>query len=273
MMKQNLTITITLIIMSIMDANGQCFFPFGQKLEAVRQIEKEGPKKVFVLGVYASAVHAKWISSDGKVLIKALAVASEPYIFWNGCPVESSEIISKINIPKELGTLVPADSIFNGPSGRSLDSHYLSPLNYIRDDCWLCDLIPHSCLNSSQKKALEREYDKYVKTDLLPGYNIPEVPKKLADENRIKEILNELKQSQAKKIILLGDQPIKYFLSRYSTYKKLTDFNPYGMPIKILIEDQEYEVLALAHPRQTSKLGSSNPKWYDCHQEWIKGLK
>ena len=36
------------------------YFPFGQELKKVEQENKES-KKAFVIGVYASAVHAKWI--------------------------------------------------------------------------------------------------------------------------------------------------------------------------------------------------------------------
>jgi hypothetical protein len=51
-------------------------FPFGQPAEALVQQDRE-PKKVFVLGVYASAVHARWIGADERDRVKALAVASE----------------------------------------------------------------------------------------------------------------------------------------------------------------------------------------------------
>jgi len=33
------------------------------------------------LGVYVSAVQAKWLNKDGKIIVQALAVASEPEIF------------------------------------------------------------------------------------------------------------------------------------------------------------------------------------------------
>ena len=59
------------------------YFPFGQPLKRVQQTDRT-PKKVFVLGVYASAVHARWIDKEGRDKIKALAVASEPCIFWRG---------------------------------------------------------------------------------------------------------------------------------------------------------------------------------------------
>ena len=57
-------------------------YPFGQEVRRLVQ-EDQTPKKVFVLGVYASAVHARWIR-DGKTVCNALAVASEPRIFWDG---------------------------------------------------------------------------------------------------------------------------------------------------------------------------------------------
>lgn len=264
-----------LIIMTISNYTfstfGQDFtFPFGQELKNVNQKDTT-PKNIFVLGVYASAVHAKWLDTNGRVLIKALAVASEPDIFWTGDSTEALKIINGIKVPQGLGSLIPAECTYNGPSGRCLDSNFLYPLNYTRENAWLCDLVPHSCQNPSQKSALEREYDKYLNLGKLPKYNIPEVPTNLANEERIKEILTELKQSQADTIVLLGDQPIKFFLSRFtSKYKKLSDFEEYGKPVEVVIDNKTYTVIALAHPRQVSKLGKSNQKWYDLHQIWMK---
>ncbi len=266
----NRLLFVLILTMNISSINAQYLFPFGELLKNVAQVDTT-PKKVFILGVYASAVHAKWLDTDGRVLIKALAVASEPCIFWTGDSIEALKIINEIKIPQRMGDLVPAECTYNGPSGRCLDSNFLFPLNYKRENAWLCDLVPHSCQNPSQKLALEREYDKYVKLGKLPSYNIPEVPTTLASEERIKEILIELKKSQADTIILLGDQPIKFFLSRFTNeYKKLSDFEEYGKPIDVLIDNKTYTVIALAHPRQVSKLGKSNQKWYDLHQIWMK---
>ncbi|NOY78628.1 MAG: hypothetical protein GXO76_12235, partial [Calditrichaeota bacterium] len=81
-------------------------FPFGKEVQRVEQVERSF-KKIFVLGVYASAVHARWVDKESKTVVKALAVASEPYIFWRGENTE--EIISTIQIPYQLGKLLPAD--------------------------------------------------------------------------------------------------------------------------------------------------------------------
>jgi hypothetical protein len=104
-------------------------FPFGQSVNIVAQTDR-APKRVFVLGVYASAVHARWISPDGKQLIRALAVASEPYIFWRGDNIQP--LLDGIKVPEGLGKLAPADTKLNGPSGRTLDNEILAPLGLER---------------------------------------------------------------------------------------------------------------------------------------------
>ena len=50
-------------------------YPFGSPLRRVVQADRT-PKRVFVLGVYASAVHAKWYSAEDKLLVRALAVGA-----------------------------------------------------------------------------------------------------------------------------------------------------------------------------------------------------
>ena len=53
-------------------------FPFGLPILPVGQVPVGLPKKLFILGVYASAVHVKWYGPDGRLRIHAMAVASEP---------------------------------------------------------------------------------------------------------------------------------------------------------------------------------------------------
>ena len=93
-------------------------YPFGQKVQRLIQKDRSA-KHVFVLGVYASAVHAKW-KKGNKVICQALAVASEPRIFWDGNSEEAKQIIDGIKIPAELGELIPASSQLNGPSAKVL---------------------------------------------------------------------------------------------------------------------------------------------------------
>lgn len=242
-------------------------FPFGEGVHKVKQQDRS-PKKVFILGVYASAVHARWVDARRRTVVRALAVASEPYIFWRGEDVE--KLIRKIQIPSALGELVPADDQFNGPSGIALDELIIEPLGITRDEAWLCDLVPHSCMNPAQRRAVEANYLPLLDDYHLPVPAVPTVPRKLTDETRCQEILREIEKSQAKVLILLGDKPIQWFLKYYvDTWGRLSDFPQYGQVHPVQINGRELEILPLAHPRQIARLGRSSKKWFELHQAWL----
>ncbi|BBD45236.1 MAG: hypothetical protein PHT78_13160 [Desulfitobacteriaceae bacterium] len=255
--------------------NKTCNFPFGQELKKVEQKDKT-PKKAFVLGVYASAVHASWLDKDGKQKVSALAVASEPEIFWTGNYAE--EIISKIWVPEQLGQLtIPKDKRLNGPSGRALDNLFLEPLGLDRNTSWLCDLLPESRVNEHQRNAINKHYsDSIISEYGLSKASIPDFDKsELNSKSRRDEILEELETSQAENLILLGDLPIYWFLRFYDNrFSRLAQFgeseNTYGGQHEIKINDKIYNVIPLCHPRQADRLGSSTDKWGNLHDNWIK---
>lgn len=241
-------------------------FPFGQGVVAVRQVDDGRARELFVLGVYASAVHVKWFGPDGKIRIRAMAVASEPEIFWRGGNDYVECVIGRIKLDPKYGHLEPADAAFNGPSGVCLDKNYIEPLGLTRQDVWLCDLLPESRKNPSQAAALCKNYDGFVD---IP-YNFPLVPRPIADEKRVKEIVEELEASKARRIILLGDEPIKYFLNKFApSVKGLSSIEPYGKEIMVTINGNDYTVQCLAHPRQTARLGNSSRHWFEAHQKWM----
>lgn len=235
----------------------QYYFPFGKPLEKVEQTDRT-KKKAFVLGVYASAVHAKWLDPEGNQKIASLAVASEPTIFWTG---ENAEQYIPA-IPQGLGTLVPANANLNGPSGRALDSLFLKPLGLDRSDAWLCDLLPESRTNQRQRDALAKNYTQEIilKYKLKPA-TIPNFHKRELDsEPRHQEILQELETSQAETLILLGDYPITKFLNIFAdkSHAPLSGFGDtpelYGKSHDIVINDKHYNVIPLCHPRQAARL-------------------
>jgi hypothetical protein len=249
------------------------YFPFGQPLRLVKQMDRS-QKKVFVLGVYGSAVHAKLYSPDDRLLYGALAVASEPEIFWKG--ENAAEIISQITVPPEAGYLLPADEKYNGSSGRALDDLYLAPLGLSRSDAWLCDLVPHSFMNPNQRTVIETLYTPLREEYNLPIASIPEEPRNLTDERRRNEILAELEESNADTIILLGDDPIYWFLFPVSDCKKtrLAEFGivTYGSPVSVNINGKTYTVIPLAHVRQGGALGSHSDFWEQRHSNWVENM-
>ena len=249
------------------------YFPFGQKLYPLVQ-EDKSPKKVFVLGVYASAVHARW-KKDGKVICQALAVASEPRIFWDGNPEEAKKIIDSVAIPNELGVLEPASRQLNGPSAKVLDENILGPLGFTREDAWLCDCLPETRINPSQAKAIREKYNPLIEQYELNEVTIPARPSDFCNPERSEEITQELIQSEAELLVLLGDIPIAQYLKKvadvpYSTLGEYVDLYGYGNPTETFISGKRIKVLPLAHPRQIGALGAHSERWNLAHKEWEK---
>ena len=244
-------------------------FPFGQPIRPVVQRDR-GPKRVFVLGVYASAVHARWCDAQGRQLIRALGVASEPYIFWRGDGLD--RIVGSIDVPAAAGRLAPADESLNGPSGRSIDADFLGPLGLRRDDAWLCDLVPHSCMNRDQAAALAKRYEPLVEQLGLPAVDWPLVPDTLTDAARRKEIARELRASRAEVLITLGDQPLKWFAAGLGSKRALRaygrDSQRYGRLHDIRLGGRSLRLLPLVHPRQAAGLGLHSPFWRALHETW-----
>ena len=246
-------------------------YPFGEYVRPLVQ-EDRSPKKVFVLGVYASAVHARW-KKGNSIVCQALAVASEPRIFWDGNPDEAREIISRIIIPEELGMLEPAGSHLNGPSAKVLDDHILAPLGFTRSDAWLCDCLPETRLNPSQVKVIDERYNPLREAYGLNAVTIPKRPPAFCDEKRAEEIVDELMQSQAELLVLLGDIPIDQFLRRvsdvpYGTLQEYVDRYGYGNTSDATINGRHVRVLPLAHPRQIGALGAHSERWHKAHAVW-----
>lgn len=258
-------------------------FPFGQPLHRVEQLDRSGGKEVFVLGVYSSAVHARWVGPDGRQLVNALAVASEPEIFWrgDGC----AEILAGIPVPPGCGWLEPPARDRNGPSAKCLDEDILDPLHGSRlhgdrSHAWLCDLLPESRLNPGQMKAIRRAYEPRMATHDLPTPTVPIVPDwkswRLSPERR-DEITSEIRDSGASLLVLLGDLPIREYLAYYRPQRRsLREFGTtpetYGQFHELRIEGAPNltHVVPLTHPKQIGEMGPHSVMWARLHAEWAR---
>lgn len=250
-------------------------FPFGQKVHPLVQQDKTR-KKVFVLGVYASAVHACW-KKDNKIISRAIAVASEPEIFWDGNTDEAARIIAGCIIPEEAGYLEPASSQLNGPSAKVLDENILTPLGFTRKDAWLCDMLPETRLNPNQMKVIEEKYNPLIERLGLNQVTIPKRPVCFCDKKRCEEITEEFLLSGADLLVLLGDLPVKQYLNRvadvgFQSLQQHADIYGYGNAVNTTISGREVRVLPLAHPRQIGALGLHSEKWNSLHRRWETSL-
>jgi hypothetical protein len=243
-------------------------FPFGRPLENTPP-QKARNAKAFVVGVYASAVHARWIGPDGKEACKALAVSSEPCSFWDGTGAEAIIADIQKTVPSDMGRLeVPARQ-FNGPSAGTLLEMYLAPLGLTPADCWITDLHDRYFLSPGNEKAVAR-YEKLrnevlsaVPPAALPRRPITVVPK----PERLTRLRDELRDSGARLVITLGNEPLRPLLGNRA--RKLS-LDGYGEPEGFEVLGQRVRVLRLCHPRQAGGLGTSSESWAGAHASWTK---
>jgi hypothetical protein len=243
-------------------------FPFGRTLDATPP-QKARNAKAFVLGVYASAVHARWIGPDGKEACKALAVATEPCSFWDGTGAES--IITEIQkkVPREMGSLVVPAPQFNGPYGAVLLERYLAPLGLTVGDCWITDLHDRYFLSPGNDKAVAR-YEK-LRATVRCGATAAMLPRRPAvvvpTAERLARLRAEFQESGAPLVITLGNESLGALLGPKA--HKLSQ-DGYGVPDVCEVFGRKVKVLRLCHPRQAGALGESSPGWGDAHGSWMK---
>ena len=157
-------------------------YPFGEESHPLVQ-EDRTPKKAFVLGVYASSVHARWVK-NGEVICNSLPIADEPRLFWDGNEKEENEIISRVAIPEALGALEPLGNHINGAVSKVLDEDILAPLGLSRDEVWLCDCLPEPRLFPSEYIDIRDKYNPLIRDYDLNDVTIRKRPVVFCDERR-----------------------------------------------------------------------------------------
>ena len=187
-------------------------YPFGRNLHAVMP-SASGPRRVFVLGAYPSALHVHWTPPRGRP-VNALAVDDEPEPFWNGAD-EAAHIAAwrdAVRPPVSWGEFAGAGSL-NGSSGRYLDQQYLAPLDVGRDDVWVTDAVDRHFLSSGGQAALDREY-----RPLMPELGLPDVTVRTRppEEQLVTEavahhrdrLLGELDEAEPRDVLTLGNEAL-----------------------------------------------------------------
>ena len=128
-------------------------------------------------------------------------------------------------------------------------------------------------MNSGQKNAVNKHYCPLVAEMGFPPVHWPTVPTRLADDARQADVATELRESNAQIVITLGDQPLRWFTSKYGSHNWLREYgkNPdaYGQLHPIETEGRSRLLLPLVHPRQAARLGGHNKIWADLHTGWV----
>lgn len=242
-------------------------FPFGRRHAATPPQRPSGKAEVFVVGVYASAVHAAWYGPEGGRLCQALAVAPEPWSFWDGEDAEErlQDIIAAM--PLEAGRLVPARPQFNGPTGRALKEHYLEPLG--NPSSWITDLHPGYYVSEANAAAIEQHYKPLVEELGLPIAELPSRPPAVRpDQDRIDELEQEFLKSGAEVVVTLGNEPIPVLFEEGRDRLSMGDYG--RLEERRFLGRHAVQALHLVHPRQAAALGKSSKTWSRVHADWVQ---
>jgi len=208
----------------------------------------------------------------------ALAVAPEPWPFWDG-EDEADRVAlwrEQVGWRDEWGTAEPAGRV-NGSSGQVVRDRVLKPLGLTLDSIWLTDALPYFLVHrgaKTQGAAMADRYDPFAAEYGLPVHHLPSRPSPAALIARARtdeadRMRQELRDSAPPLIITLGDEALAVATAivdgplpaRLST-------SDYGTRHQMRTADgQSVKVLPLVHPGQRSQA------WRSAHEQWMRAAR
>jgi hypothetical protein len=233
-----------------------------------------GAAELFVLGVYPSALHARWRRPDGAV-VAALAVDDEPAVFWDG-----ADAAARIDRWRELVGWSPAWGSTgavpgNGSSGRHVLEHVLRPLGVPAGRTHFTDCLPTYFVkrgSSSQTAAIRKVYDPFAARHGLPLADLPErpAPKDLVRRAVAEEgphLARQLADAAAPPVVTLGQEAADVLTRLRSADPVVLAPGPnYGRAHHITLGCHGIEWLPLVHP------GNRSERWRRAHRDWVARL-
>jgi hypothetical protein len=191
-------------------------FPFGAPVSACRP-SADGPRRVFVLGAYPSALHVAWTPPRPHRRIAAIAVDNEPEPFWTGA--DQVERIERwkaaVGFDETWGQIAPCGSL-NGPSGAWVEARILAPLEARRADAWITDCLDTYRASVGGAARILDTYAPFAEEHGLPAASVEPHPSEgeivkaalLAHRERL---LRELHVARPEVVVTLGNAALRVF--------------------------------------------------------------
>lgn len=247
-------------------------FPFGQPVGACQPLA-DGPRPVFVLGAYPSALHVRWRPADGPGtrLVRALAVDNEPEPFWDGADQDARIVGWKAAVgwQDDRGEVAAPVGDLNGSSGRLVDAHVLVPLGAERGDAWITDCLDTYRASTGMRKAVEEVYEPFAAEHELPSASLASHPSEgqivaEATGQHLGRLRTELATAVPELVVTLGNAALRVFralLEAPDGPRKLAA-DDYGIRFAVAVGGRSLVWLPLAHP--------AAPKPYQvAHSAWM----
>lgn len=264
-------------------------FPFGAVSRRRPPRVPTGETRVFVLGVYPSALHVRWIlpawaqQEFGRTHVSSLAVDVEPKVFWEGADPPASTLVQQWekryfpgDDPNTFGTVQPGH---NGSSGFNVANEILAKFGWRLDDVWLTDASNRFYVKKGpgkkpgQADVIHTVYNPFAQQVGLPQASLPPRPTPAAlVGTAVKEegsrLVQEWLQATAPILITLGEEARQVAAalaedSEGPPRQPLRSHDPqYGHPGRIAIAGHDARWMALTHP------GNRSQTWTSARQAW-----
>lgn len=245
-------------------------FPFG-RLSTDRPPRLPADRAdVFLLGVYPSALHVRWVRPDGVVQVQALAVDDEPEVFWDGADAAERVALwrEQVGWQPGWGRVTPSG---NGTSGRAVVDDVLQPLATTIDRCHVTDCLPRYLVKNgpgSQGKAMSSVYGPFAEARGLPEVSLPRRPspaglvRQAIGEERGR-LMSQVTASGADRVVTLGQEAADVFAAVCDVGAVvLRPDEHYGCLRNVRLGARLLAWTPLKHP------GLRSPKWQQRHAAW-----
>jgi hypothetical protein len=247
-------------------------FPFGRPLESSKPGAK-GPRRLFLLGAYPSALHIRWTPPPGHGRrVQALAVDNEPEPFWDGADQEErvAEWRQAVGWGAHLGQAAGPGGL-NGSTGRAIDDDVLTPLGVARTDAWLTDCLDTYHLSVGMAEAIREVYDPLAQSLGLPGEDLPGHPgtEEIVRRAQRDRLDAELEEAAPRIVVTLGQAALEVFrelVGRAEGPERLSSTEEYGQPVAVTTAAGPAVWYPLVHP------GQRNLEWRDAHKRWVRAM-
>jgi hypothetical protein len=232
-----------------------------------------GPRDVFVLGAYPSALHVRWQAPGCARAVQAVAVDGEPEPFWIGDD-EDAQIkrwLGEISFPSSWGKVAPCGRL-NGSSGVWVDEMILRPLGIDRSSAWITDCVDTYFESAAAAARLARpEIVNAMTANGIPTAHHRGHP---SESSIVREALEvhadrlraELFVARPRIVVTLGNAALRVlaaFGGAANLPKQLSPANDLcGKAHRGGIGDLKFECLPLAHP-------ASPVPYQRAHREWV----
>jgi len=250
-------------------------FLFGRPVRAART-GAIGPRKLFVLGAYPSALHVRWTPPDRSLSVRALAVDNEPEPFWTGDDQEQriEQWRRDVSFKHAWGSVEPCGRL-NGSSGKWLEERVLRPVGFSRADAWITD-----CLDTYfESEGAAARLDATAMRSLLAHLHIPNrcLPKHPSEREIVSHTLahhssrlrEELLAAQPETVVTLGNAALSVFRELLEETKRpeverlAHDRSQYGRIHQARLFGRAVTWIPLAHPGAPDVYQRAHRLWQD----------